>query len=458
MKCFGVKFWEAATVKRREYFANYDGLSNSSWESIMKILKIREEERAENARREAEAFSAEATDALNEHKQVKEELFEERQERREMKLQRTRGKELEEERAEREAWAEFIQHKNNMDADCPPDNLNWRCKERQLMWNKLDDITDLHKDTLDAQETRDMELADGPDGDAKAEHYLSTNAGLKKLRYDTIQIYGTLVHSRWEKGNSLQKSLAPMFVSETPNQITLFASIIRKLHCGSGSDLKTSSTDAKEVTVESYHKLEKELTDERYVKLKAQSEIDFKNLISELVEKYGTRNTHWEVLFDASQREGKQRYHFNYSKKRFAYGDPAICEMCDEDIDPLDFKCFGCNSFRSAINQPKYTGRTPLSELMDMSLLAGKKTEDIDFMVKTALDYDEDSEEDDGDMSMKGKINRKMRQSRKSITSMGNMLKDAKVGDIQSMGEARVRRMSSSMQGGMSSMQSKLKL
>jgi predicted alpha/beta superfamily hydrolase len=114
MKCFGVKFWELATEKRKDYFANYDSLSNSSWESIQKILLIRSKEREEQAKREQEEFVAEGNERLNEHMDAKKEQYNEQQERRAHTLARIKAKELPEEVAERQKWELFAEAFENM--------------------------------------------------------------------------------------------------------------------------------------------------------------------------------------------------------------------------------------------------------------------------------------------------------------------------------------------------------
>ena len=101
IKCFGVKFWELATEKRQAYFASFDSLANSSWESVQKILLQRTKEREEEAKREGVASVAEATERMNEHMDIKKEQFEEQQERRVHTLARIKKKELPEELLER---------------------------------------------------------------------------------------------------------------------------------------------------------------------------------------------------------------------------------------------------------------------------------------------------------------------------------------------------------------------
>ena len=239
-----------------------------------------------------------------------------------------------------------------MKKDCPFDNLNWKIGERQVMWDIIDQLKAMHEVTLDAQQSRDVALADGPDGDAKAGAYLRTKPGKKKLRFDTTVCYSQTIHKNWKAGNAVQKMFAPTFKSEIEGQATLMAVAVQFLACGNKRALDQAYTDAKSLTVVSYHKLEKDRQLEHYYDLRKSSVTDFKMLLEEVVETLGTRNSKWEKLHD----EGTNTYyHYNWkTRKQEDSENPAICEMCDSTIDPHDFKCFECNTLRSSVNQPKY--------------------------------------------------------------------------------------------------------
>ena len=213
-KCFGIKFWENATEKRKDYFANYDGLANSSWESIQKILLIRQKEREEQAKREQEEFVAEGHERMNDHKQKKTKQFTEQQMRRKKTLERIRSKELPEEREERNTWERLKECRSNLEAQTDFQGLDWLIDQRQIMWDLIDKVRcnnsctlapalalalatplgrlttwrptttltppiplprllaqlrEMREVTTNAQEARDVALAEGPDGEAKAE-------------------------------------------------------------------------------------------------------------------------------------------------------------------------------------------------------------------------------------------------------------------------------------------------
>ncbi|GMI36420.1 hypothetical protein TrCOL_g9544 [Triparma columacea] len=394
-KCFGIKFWELATEKRKDYFASYDSLANSSWESIQKILLIRQKEREEEAKREQEAFVAEAHERMTEHKDKKTEQFNEQQERRKKTMERIRAKELPEEADEREHWAMFAECKSNMDAECTFARLSWKIDERAAMWDLLDKLKSMHDVTMEAQEARDIALADGPDGDAKADAYLRTKAGKKKILFDTTVCYGNMLHKNWVKGNALQRVLAPMFKPEGPGQVTVMARVAKKMICGNKGDLDAAHTEALGSTTESYHKLEKEKTRDKYFDARKQAEVDFKELTQEIVELFGTRNTRWERLYD---QDAQTTYLYNWKNGKTLAGNPAICEVCDEEIEEVDFKCFNCNTLRSNVNQPKYKGRTPLEDLMDITYLdQGKKNDEGAFLGRSKSDDDLEFEEEEED-------------------------------------------------------------
>jgi len=257
-KCFGIKFWEMATEKRKDYFANYDSMANSSWESIQKILLIRQKEREEDAKREQEEFVAEARERMTEHKDKKMEQFSEQQERRLKTMERIRSKELPEERDEREHWEIFAECKSNMEGQCPFARLSWKIDERARMWDLIDKLRSMHDTTMEAQEARDIALAEGPDGDAMAEAYLKTKKGKRKLKFDATVCYGNLIYKDWEKGNALQRVLAPMFKAEVEGQITIMARVAKVMICGNKGDLDIAHSEAVGITTESYHKLRRE--------------------------------------------------------------------------------------------------------------------------------------------------------------------------------------------------------
>jgi serine/threonine-protein phosphatase 2B regulatory subunit len=428
-KCFGVKFWELATEKRQDFFANYDSLANSSWESIQKILLIRQKEREEQVKREQLEFVAEANERLNEHMDSKKEQFTEQQERREHTLARIKAKELPEEKAEREKWTEFQEAFENMKKNVPIEDMRWKIDERQILWDLVDTLKAMHDVTMDAQQARDVALADGPDGDAKAEAYLRTKAGKKKIRFDTTVCYAKSIHKQWAGGNAIQKLMAPMFHAEVEGQATAMAAIVRYFACGQKRALNQAYVDAKGLTVKNYHKMEKERQLDHYLDLRERSENDFKLLVEEIVENVGTRNSRWEKF---TNMENGKHFHYNWKTgQQDDSGDPAICEVCDVILDPVDYKCFDCHTLRSHVNQGKYKGRTPLSDLMEVSFLQHNDNKvDLDSMRKDddMADFELDDQDDDEGGGMLGRAMRKSRKMRKSFRKSYGKSKVADIG------------------------------
>jgi len=229
-------------------------------------------------------------------------------------------------------------------------------------------------------------------------------------------VYAKKIHKDWAAGNAVQKMLAPMFHAEIEGQATAMAQAVRVLACGQKRALDQAYTDAKGLTVHSYHKMEKNRQLDHYVDLRERSVNDFKLLTEEVVEVIGTRNSRWEKLFD--ENTGKH-YHYNWKiGKREDDDNPAVCEVCDVIIDPVDFKCFDCNSLRSGVNQSKYRGHTALEDLMDVEDLVlnvntnkadlGKHNDDMD-------DFDIEEEEDDEGGGMMARAKRLTRKSRKNF-------------------------------------------
>ena len=157
----------------------------------------------------------------------------------------------------------------------------------------------------------------------------------------------------------------------------------------------------------SYHKLEREKTKDKYFDARKQSESDFKELTQEVVDLFGTRNTRWERLYD---EEARTTYVYNWKNGKTLGGNPAICEVCDEEIEEVDFKCFNCNTLRSNVNQPKYKGRTPLEDLMQVTYLdQGKKHEVVSLGKADNDDDHEFAEDEEGQAGMMGVLRSKTR-------------------------------------------------
>ena len=122
--------------------------------------------------------------------------------------------------------------------------------------------------------------------------------------------------------------------------------------------------------------------------------MDFKELTQEIVDLFGTRNTRWERLHDESRGDS---YMYNWKGGKTLEGNPAICEVCDEEIEEVDFKCFNCNTLRSNVNQPKYKGRTPLEDLMEVTYLDVGKKNDGAFMGKREEEEEGEFEDEEGE-------------------------------------------------------------
>lgn len=149
--------------------------------------------------------------------------------------------------------------------------------------------------------------------------------------------------------------------------------------------------------------------------LREKSVNDFQLLAEEIIETVGTRNSHWEKFWD-DKKEKHYVYHWKLGKSDNS-DDPAVCEVCDVIIDPVDYKCFDCDTLRSKINQPKYKGRTPLEDLMEITYLKHNDNKvDMNQIGKGDENHDfEMEEEDDGSGGGMGRLLRKSKKYRKSF-------------------------------------------
>ena len=78
--------------------------------------------------------------------------------------------------------------------------------------------------------------------------------------------------------------MAPMFKPEVQGQVTYLARFVRRWGCGDRRNLDIAYTEALGSTKASYHKIEREKTRDKYFDLRKQSEVDFKELVTELIE------------------------------------------------------------------------------------------------------------------------------------------------------------------------------
>ena len=157
--------------------------------------------------------------------------------------------------------------------------------------------------------------------------------------------------------------------------------------------------------------------------------------VTEVIELFGTRNTRWEKLYDSNAKRGQEYYYYNWKIGKTTAckdgEDPAICEVCDEEIEAVDFKCFNCNTLRSNVNQPKYHGRTPLDQLMEVTYLNAKEN-DLSALDQKKKDEDEELQMDMEDDEAEGFLGRAMRSTRKFKRSFRKSYGGKKIADIGS--------------------------
>ena len=122
-------------------------------------------------------------------------------------------------------------------------------------------------------------------------------------------------------------------------------------------------------------------------------------------------------------------------------GRVSICEMCDSEIEGLDYKCYNCNTLRSAVNEERYCGHTSIEDLKEMDVDGKENTigaVDCSDPTGSKIRGDggggggllEDGEEDGGGEGngKMGRLFKKTRTFRRTLTKHKSVAKGLDVG------------------------------
>mmetsp|Transcript_45079 Transcript_45079/g.70516 ORF Transcript_45079/g.70516 Transcript_45079/m.70516 type:complete len:572 (-) Transcript_45079:640-2355(-) len=354
-KFLGVKYWETKTQRRAEMFAEFDA-GHDSWEAINEILakKRKEREKAE----EAAAAAAEREEAERDLDFQREMAahHRDRQAARKRKLQALRGARAEAEGREDRALAKLGEAQARLELDYAPAELGQRRKWRAHLWEAFAKAQGYAEAALAEAEERERATAVGADALAKAQAELESEEGRRRFEFDVKARYGKLLHEKWAHGNPLQQAGAGAF-SSSGGEVTVGTRLALRFARARGLD---RARELARRAVEDRHRAQEERRVARRFRDRREDKRQmFEDLRTELVEAFGTKDTKWEKLHD-EERDASYWYHIEDKKQ--LWEEPAICENCDSFIDPMDPKCFECDTERSAYNMGLYKGGAEMNK------------------------------------------------------------------------------------------------
>lgn len=261
-------------------------------------------------------------------------------------------------------------------------DLEARFQRRKNLFDSLDVLGDAAAKTRAARREIELERAINKDADAKAKEYLATKDGKTRMRFEKQVQLGRQVYESWSDGNKFQAALAPWFHTEDEESSTMTASLY--LHVAPKPQIESARESAYTVILNELREECRKDCEEKLEEKRLQQEQGFAKMMQDFITKYGTAETKWEELWD----EGSQTscwYH--WEKGTTEWQRPAICHKCDEIIDPMDVRCFNCNTDRHPGNVKLYQGISTLLE-------SGEVDDDATYASYARHDSDNESDED----------------------------------------------------------------
>ena len=229
--------------------------------------------------------------------------------------------------------------------------LDQRREERQALWGGIEAAAEATEKARVVRANRTITRASGADAEAKADDFIVSAEGTRKIKLEMKVLYGAELLEKFSNGNRLERAVAPLFEPELEGQLTAAGKAMTAV--ASHATLAPVREQARQQIIEVY-KDEEEVRAHTQVK-KDEAEIldNQATLRDEMVAQHGTKATKWEALYD---EESGAPFWYNCGDGLELWQMPAICENCDEIIDDMDVLCFECNTDRSLKNQALYKG------------------------------------------------------------------------------------------------------
>jgi len=360
MRMLGVKYWETETQKRRVWFSGFDSTQQNSWESIKEILLIKQKERLEQKEHEEDLEKAEEDEKMQAIQERARREQAERQARKDKRVRALKEQESEEDRQEQAAVKHLQDARTEMELDLSFYELHLRADARRVLWESTHSYITKARAARKRREATSLKRAVGGDSEAKADEYINTKEGSEKLRHEVMVIYGKQVHDKLGDGNQVQVAVAPLFEPKVEGKVTPATKLTVEM--SSVSALAAAREQARKLLIEDFRQQEQSDLAAALEKQAKDQEDGFEKLIRDITGAYGTAETRWEKLWD---EQYEMHYYYNWQTTVSYWEQPAICERCDNFIDPMDVRCFVCGTERSEANLKLYHGLSALGEPVD---------------------------------------------------------------------------------------------
>lgn len=198
-----------------------------------------------------------------------------------------------------------------------------------------------------------IELARGPDADAKCSAYIASASGKKRFDWEVMNHYGKILHDSLHDNAVLQifsgmfdapagqvspRSLEAADRGERPHppalrhtQVT-WATAAAFKYGRTRRTLEAARKRARESIREEIVERDYKVVKKTYAEKAIATENDFNMMIEQLTADFGSRKSRWEVLCDDA---AQSFYYYHMDSHETVYGtEVAICEKCDRWVSP----------------------------------------------------------------------------------------------------------------------------
>lgn len=353
----GVRYWEAETQRRRIYFSGYDASAQSSWESIQQILEIKHKERVAEEQRQHEIEEAERRAQLEASKQRELRLREELAARRRRRAAERRARsETTEARAVKATKAAMDAAEAAMDEECIAEDLDVRIAQRDAFWKAFDEWVGACRVARAVERERRMKLAAGADAETKLSDHVNTEHGKAAFDSEVALNYAYDLHDRLitaKRCNALATKLAKALVvdhfgdgSFEPTGVAKFA-----MRLTSKTSLAAAREQARIALLEDMRATEEKRVLAELNAFDREQEDLLERTRIDRIGRRGGPDSKWERLWSGAH--GAPYWH-NWQTNTSLWEQPHVCHSCDAAIEVDDWRCFHCNTDRSAHNQALY--------------------------------------------------------------------------------------------------------
>uniref|UniRef100_A0A7S2CHR9 Calmodulin n=1 Tax=Octactis speculum TaxID=3111310 RepID=A0A7S2CHR9_9STRA len=348
-RLLGVKFWDGLTELRRQLFAAEDSLASNSIESMKEILVIKQKERESRQHQEEEALSEEEQAHILEQKERARRKHAEKQYQKKRRVQKLNAQITEEEKAEKLALAEVRECRLMLEEPFTFDQLSERRQAREALYSAANKLKDASLAALNVRQAN--ERKNSIEVDRSVDLFLQSKAGRNRLAFEVQLAYGREMAEWCERGNSLRAVFTPFFTPTEGGTASTATGLVKRFT--RAKNLSAARQGAHSAILNEFMAEHKTKLSETHASERANQQTFTEALFVELVAVFFGPDTEWEKLWDP---DSSAPYWYHIPSGRTEWLRPAICHNCDAFIDPMDARCFECDTDRTAANVELYTG------------------------------------------------------------------------------------------------------